>query len=125
MGGQKASQVIMRRGAVRLQANGCQVLGKSISKEFLLGIDGSQVVMCVRRVRIQIDRLLELVDRFVQPATIGQLDAPRVVLVRKRDVVLFAWHRRLPTLSPKKSARDAPGGRLRRRPAGVPYARGH
>src|SRR5260370_33234257 len=94
MGGQKASQVIMRRGAVRLQANGCQVLGKSISKEFLLGINGSQVVMCGRRVRIQIDRILELVERFVQPTTIGQLDSPRVPPAEKGELVRSTGHRR-------------------------------
>ena len=65
----------MGRRAVRLEADGGEVLGERLAEELLLGVDGREVVVGVRGARVELDRLLELLDGLVQPAAVGQLDA--------------------------------------------------
>src|SRR5262249_51075177 len=92
--GEEAGQVVVRGGAVRLELERGQVLGERLAVELLIGIAGREVVVRVRRVRVEVDGLPELADGLVQPAAIGELDATGVVLVGERDVVLLAGHGR-------------------------------
>ena len=62
--------------------------------------------MRVGGARIELDRLLELLDGLVEPAAVGELDAARVVRVGERDVVLLvpAHGRGVYCLSPRAGA---------------------
>ena len=94
--GEEAGEVVVRRGAVRLELQGGEVLAERLAVELLLRVDGREVVVGVRGVRVEVDGLAELADGLVQPAAIGELDATGVVLVGERDVVLLAGHGGMP-----------------------------
>ena len=79
-------------GTDHLETVDAAVTHRPVHQEVVTQPDGGEVVVRVGGVRIEIDRLLELLDRLVQPPAIGQFDAARVVLVGERDVVLFPGH---------------------------------
>ena len=92
VGSEEAGQVVVGRGAVRLQLQGGQVLLEGFAIQLLFAVDGREVVVGVGRFRVELDGLLELLDRLVQPAPVGQLDAAGVVLVGADRPVPVAAH---------------------------------
>ena len=92
MGGEEASQVVMGGGALRLELEGRQVLLEGLPVELLLRVDGGEVVVSVRRLGIELDGLLELLDGLVEPTSIGELDPAGVVLVGADSPVPVASH---------------------------------
>src|SRR5262249_17512029 len=108
--GEEAGEVVVRRGAVRLELQRGEVLRERLAVELLLGVDGRQVVVGVRRVRVEVDRLAEVANGLIEPAAIGELDATGVVLVGERDVVLLSGH-----------GRGAPGHCIQRRSPSASY----
>jgi len=90
--GEETSQVVVRRRAVRFQLERGEVLLQRLAVELLLAVDGGEVVVRVRRLRVQLDGLLEFADGLVQPSSVCELDAPRIVLVGADRAVPVAAH---------------------------------
>src|SRR5439155_24366389 len=104
-------ELVVGSRTVQLHLQLPQVLLQRLSEEILLRIDRGEVVVGVRRGRIDVDRLLELFDRLVEPPPVGELDPPGVVLVGPDGLVLsfgVASH------GPQITRKGGPGLRLYR-----------
>ena len=92
--------------AVALSGSSCRAvrLLERLAQPLLLRVDRGQVVVRVGGARIELDGALELLDRLVEPAAVGQLDATGVVLVGAVGGVLVSAHGSEST--PSRPARD-------------------
>src|SRR5207248_11135169 len=106
VGGKETGEVVVGRCADRLQLQRRQILFQRLGVELLLRVDRGEVVVGVGGARIELDRLLELLDRLVEPPPLGQLDPPGVVLVGPDGLVLSF---RVATHRPQITRKGGPG----------------
>ena len=81
VGGEEGGQREAGAGALRLDLDGLQVREQRLPPALPAGVEHGQVLVGVGRGRVEGDGLLELLLGLLEPAAVGQLDAPLVVLI--------------------------------------------
>jgi hypothetical protein len=81
VGGQEGGEGEAGARAVRLDLHRTQVGAQRLAPPLLAGVEHGQVLVGVGGGRVEGDGLLELLLGLLEPAAVGELDAPLVVLV--------------------------------------------